>query len=221
MVRVMVFVIPASLPLTKKRDCTVFMLVGRSPHVCCPLRVGPKIVPCVGSGAVNFCQSSTFVWLLFQHLGEIIPHISVPSRCLLKSCQRVQSNSGWRCPISVTRQAREHTSFPKTTQILLLRLSGSLFLFFLALLWVGMLQSSCSIEIIKKKLDATRREPLTRLSARFLSFSNNGYLNCKVIQSVCARRSHTPREKHTHTDTHTTKKKKKALDCSWKQTKLT
>lgn len=51
--------------------------------------------------------------LLFRHLWEIISYISVPLRCLLKSCQRVQSNSGWRCPISVTRQAGEQYSSQK------------------------------------------------------------------------------------------------------------
>lgn len=50
---------------------------------------------------------------LFQHLWEIISYISAPLRCLLKSCQSVQSNSRWCCPISVTRQAREQYSSPK------------------------------------------------------------------------------------------------------------
>lgn len=48
--------------------------------------------------------------LFFQHLWEIASYISVPLRCLLKSCQSAQSSSGWCCPISVTRQAREQYS---------------------------------------------------------------------------------------------------------------
>lgn len=43
---------------------------------------------------------------LFRHLWDIISSVSVPLRSLLKSCQTVQRDSDWRCPISVTGQAR-------------------------------------------------------------------------------------------------------------------
>lgn len=83
--------------------------------------------------SVNYWQQSTAVQLkivthrlqsnklstvlnffpLFRLLWEIISYISVPLRFLLKSCQSVQSNSDWWCPISVTRQAREQYSSQK------------------------------------------------------------------------------------------------------------